>query len=125
MTMKELIACCGINCELCEARIATLNDDNEMRKKWQRHGVKCLILSEIVPESINCTGCRMPGVKFAHCEYTCEIRKCVKTKGFDSCAGCPEIDGCQIVGFIFKAVLRPGKPADVDGLKPVTLNSQL
>ncbi len=104
MTMKELIACCGINCELCEARIATLNDDNEMRKKVAETWSKMFNSSEIVPESINCTGCRMPGVKFAHCEYTCEIRKCVKTKGFDSCAGCPEIDGCQIVGFIFKAV---------------------
>ena len=31
--MNEYIACCGLNCETCEARIATINDDNELRKK--------------------------------------------------------------------------------------------
>ena len=31
--MKDLIAICGLDCETCEARIATINDDNELRKK--------------------------------------------------------------------------------------------
>lgn len=31
--MKEFIACCGLDCEKCEARIATVNNDNELRKK--------------------------------------------------------------------------------------------
>jgi hypothetical protein len=28
--MKEFIAYCGLDCETCEARIATMNDDNEL-----------------------------------------------------------------------------------------------
>ena len=27
--MKQLIACCGLDCENCDARIATVRDDNE------------------------------------------------------------------------------------------------
>lgn len=31
--MTDYIAFCGLDCEQCEARIATVNDDNELRKK--------------------------------------------------------------------------------------------
>ena len=31
--MKQLIACCGIDCENCDVRIATITNDDELRKK--------------------------------------------------------------------------------------------
>lgn len=31
--MTDFIAYCGLDCETCEARIATVNDDNELRAK--------------------------------------------------------------------------------------------
>ena len=31
--MKQLIACCGLDCESCDARIATVKNDNELREK--------------------------------------------------------------------------------------------
>ena len=37
--MNKYIAYCGLDCETCEARIATVNDDNELREevaKWCR-----------------------------------------------------------------------------------------
>jgi hypothetical protein len=102
--MKELISCCGINCENCEARVATVNNDDNMRKEVAEKWSAMFNSGGITPESINCTGCRMEGVKFAHCLYTCEIRKCVQAKGFGSCAECAEIDACQIVAPIFGAV---------------------
>ena len=40
--MKQFIACCGLDCEKCEARIATINDDNSLREKVakdQLHGM--------------------------------------------------------------------------------------
>ena len=60
--MKEFIAYCGLNCETCEARMATMNNDDTLRKKvaklWSElNGV------EITPEMINCAGCRIEGVK--------------------------------------------------------------
>ena len=32
LMMKQLIACCGLDCESCDARIATVRDDNELRE---------------------------------------------------------------------------------------------
>ncbi|MBO4552438.1 MAG: DUF3795 domain-containing protein [Candidatus Methanomethylophilaceae archaeon] len=34
--MRELIAYCGLDCEKCEAHIATLNDDDDLRKRSPR-----------------------------------------------------------------------------------------
>jgi len=102
--MKELIACCGINCEGCEARIATFRNDDAMRKEVAEKWSAMFNSPGITPDSINCTGCRTEGVKFTHCLYTCEIRKCVVSKSFDTCAECQEIDSCQIVGPVFGAV---------------------
>ena len=37
--MKQLIACCGLDCENCDARIATINNDDKLRNrsKMERH----------------------------------------------------------------------------------------
>jgi len=34
--MKELIACCGLECEKCDARIATVRNDDTLREKADR-----------------------------------------------------------------------------------------
>ena len=38
--MNKMIGYCGINCEKCEAHIATIKDDDKMRvevaKKWYK-----------------------------------------------------------------------------------------
>lgn len=39
LMMKQLIACCGLDCESCDARIATVRDDNELREKQLNCGV--------------------------------------------------------------------------------------
>lgn len=53
----KLIACCGLDCEKCDARIATLADDNALREKTAALWSK-LNGAQITPEMINCTGCR-------------------------------------------------------------------
>ncbi len=57
----------------------------------------------LTPEKINCTGCREAGVKFEHC-INCEIRNCVKTNAFNTCADCNELECCSIIGNIHKYV---------------------
>ncbi|MDD3079795.1 MAG: DUF3795 domain-containing protein [Paludibacter sp.] len=93
--MKNLIACCGLNCGQCEARIATLNNDDDLRKYaaevWSKQ------FETTIPfETINCTGCREEGVKMGHCA-SCQVRNCVQTKGYNTCADCSELDTCKIV----------------------------
>ena len=101
--MEKLIACCGLNCATCEARIATITNDDELRKvtaeKWKtQYGAP-----DISMEMINCTGCREEGVKIGHCAE-CEIRICVQAKGFATCADCKDLETCPIIGGMHKFV---------------------
>lgn len=102
--MSILISCCGINCAQCDALKATLANDDELRKKVAAEWSVMYQSPSITAESINCTGCRAEGVKFAHCLTTCDIRRCVHSKGFQTCADCEEIDSCEIVGPLFQVV---------------------
>ena len=97
--MNKYIAYCGLDCETCEARLATINNDNELRVKvaklWSElNGV------EITPEMINCTGCRIPGVKSPYCDSLCPIRQCAMQKQMETCGSCPEMKSCDKVGAI-------------------------
>ena len=99
--MNKMIAFCGLDCEQCEARIATINDDNELRKKVADKWSK-LNNIEILPEHINCLGCRGEGLKTYYCSDLCEIRKCAIGKQHETCGQCAKIDHCKIVGAILE-----------------------
>ena len=97
--MNKYIAYCGLDCEACDARIATAKDDDELRqrvaKEWSAlNGV------EITAEMINCVGCRIDGVKTPFCESLCQIRKCAQGKRYETCGQCGEMDSCQTLGMI-------------------------
>lgn len=97
--MKELIACCGLDCENCDVRIATLNNDNALRKitaeKWSElNGIT------ITPEMINCLGCRTEGVKTPFCESLCPIRKCAIGRGYETCGECVEMENCKTLAMV-------------------------
>ena len=97
--MKEYIAYCGLNCETCEARMATISNDDELREKvaklWSElNGV------EITPDMINCAGCRIEGVKTPYCESLCPIRQCALNKRVETCGSCAEVTTCEKAGMI-------------------------
>ena len=97
--MNKFIAYCGLDCEKCEARIATINNDDELRvkvaEKWSKlNGV------EITKEMINCTGCRIDGAKTPFCDSMCEIRKCAMGKKYETCGDCENLMGCETVKMI-------------------------
>jgi hypothetical protein len=52
--MNEYIAYCGLDCEACEARLATVNNDNELRQRVAREWSE-LNDVEITAEMINCS----------------------------------------------------------------------
>ena len=97
--MNELIAYCGLNCETCDARIATIQNDDELRRKtaklWSEWNH-----ADITPEMINCVGCRVDGVKTPYCEQLCPIRKCAQENGYTTCGSCRELDRCEKVAMI-------------------------
>ena len=109
--MKQLIACCGLDCEKCEARIATLNDDNRLREKVAKEWGE---MNQMVfqPEWINCMGCRTEGCKTFYCSDMCKIRQCAMNKGYNTCGDCQEMEKCTTVGAILA-----GNPEAVNNMK--------
>ena len=92
--MRATIAYCGLDCEACEARIATANHDDALRRKvaqeWSElNGV------EIKPEMINCAGCRIDGAKTHYCDSICPIRQCALARGVETCGSCEEMENCE------------------------------
>ena len=92
--MSKMIAYCGLDCEKCEARIATLNNDDNLRAKVAKEWSE-MNNFEITPEMINCEGCRVDGIKTYFCEKMCEIKKCASVKPIENCGGCAEMDNCE------------------------------
>ena len=72
--MKEYIGYCGLDCEICEGRIATVNDDDEMRKRVALHWSK-LNNAEITPEMI----------------------KCAINRAYETCGDCEELKDCSLL----------------------------
>ncbi len=60
--MKKMIAYCGLDCEKYDAYIATIKNDQSLRDKTAKLWTE-LNNVPILPEHINCEGCRMDGLK--------------------------------------------------------------
>ena len=99
--MKDMIGYCGLNCEKCDAYIATVNDDQALREKTAKLWSE-LNHAPILPEHINCEGCRMNGAKTVFCDSLCVIRKRAINKGVATCGDCFELETCTMVGAILK-----------------------
>ena len=89
-----MIAYCGLDCEKCDAKIATVNNDDSLREKTARlwtdmNGV------EITKDMINCMGCRSDGVKTPFCDRLCEIRKCAISNTYNNCGECVKLADCE------------------------------
>ena len=114
--MNKYISYCGLNCETCEARLATVNDDNELRNKVARLWSQ-LNGAEITPEMINCTGCRIEGVKYPYCDLMCPIRQCASEKSIETCGSCSEMNTCEKLRAITRNV--PEALENLKGDKPM------
>jgi hypothetical protein len=99
--MEKLISCCGLNCATCEARIATVTNNNELRQETAEKWQKAYNSAEITAVMINCTGCLEPGVKIGHWSE-CQIRKCAVAKGYKSCSECGDLTTCSTIAPVHK-----------------------
>ena len=116
--MNPLIACCGLDCEACDARIATITNDNALREKtaalWSKlNGVT------ITPDMMKCTGCRAEGAKTPFCDSLCPIHNCVREKRLETCADCAQMDGCPTLERI-----TANTPSALENLKRLRSSEQ-
>ncbi|MBA3045491.1 MAG: DUF3795 domain-containing protein [Candidatus Thermoplasmatota archaeon] len=96
--MDKIIGFCGLVCTECPTYLATVNDDEALRKataaKWSE-----MYKSDIKPENIKCNGCTTPGIKFHHCTE-CEMRICGIAKGVKNCGRCGDYPCAKIEAFL-------------------------
>lgn len=78
-----VISCCGLDCDTCEAYLATKNNDDSLRQRTAEKWTK-LYNHPLKPEDINCTDCQNEGVKVGHC-MVCKIRKCCIERNLEHC----------------------------------------
>lgn len=97
--MKDMIAYCGLDCETCDAYLATINNDQALREKTAKLWAE-LNHAPIQPEDINCEGCRVDGIKTVYCDSLCEIRQCALNKDMCTCGDCSEMEICETVGMV-------------------------
>ena len=97
--MRDMIAYCGLDCEKCDAYLATVNDDRALREKTAKLWAE-LNQAPILPEHINCEGCRVDGIKTVYCDHLCAIPQCALKRGVAACGDCQELESCRTVGAV-------------------------
>ena len=97
--MKTMIAYCGLDCEKCDAYLATIHDDRALREKTAKLWSELNRIT-ILPEQIDCEGCRADGRKTVYCDRLCQIRRCAMKKGFETCGACPDMETCPTVATV-------------------------
>ncbi len=74
---------CCIECNKCQAYVATQNDDDELRAKVAEQW-------KMKAEDINCSGC-----KSGKALFNCEAKQCAVKKGLPTCAHCGDFASCD------------------------------
>jgi hypothetical protein len=100
--MNKLIAVCGLDCAVCPAYVASMKNDDELRKKTAAEWSKAFGF-DFKSEMINCHGClATDGVQVGHCAE-CEMRLCALGKDYKSCAVCADLSSCKPLGDFLKS----------------------
>jgi len=79
----RMMAYCCLECDECEAYIATINNDDKLKAKVAKEWKK-------KPGEIYCEGCRTDTAL-----YNCSARVCAREKEMITCAHCPDFPSCD------------------------------
>lgn len=111
--MEKILAFCGLDCSVCPAYVATINNDDTARSKIAEEWGKQFNV-QMKPEDVNCDGClSIDGRHLGYCAM-CEIRKCGIGKAVENCAYCADYS-CEKVS-AFHAHAAPAKET-LDGIR--------
>lgn len=120
---EATLAYCGIDCEKCPVRIATSEDDDDLRQKTAREWsslygeiLESFGIHSLKPEDMNCCGCRSNRGLFIGCA-SCSIRKCSKDKGFITCASCDEYESCDMLKGFYSSEIHQSAKENLDRMR--------
>ena len=104
MILNDLTAICGPSCTMCDAYIASQNNNSAELERIAAEWTKALGQT-FTADDIFCDGCRVPGVRLSTYCATCEIRICAQSKGNITCAYCAECPCDKIVAPVAREAL--------------------
>lgn len=96
------LGCCGMDCDGCEARKATVRGDTEALAKIAAAQESRGCASFILPSRMKCTGCLAAGDKSVSCNE-CRIRLCAMENHVPHCGFCEDFP-CALGGEVWDAV---------------------
>lgn len=79
----SMIAYCCLECDKCDAYLATQNNDDALRAKVAKEW-------KMKIEEIHCDGCKSDDALF-----NCEAKKCAINRSLPTCAHCPNFPSCK------------------------------
>ncbi len=92
--MDKVMSACGVLCSGCAAYVAASKGSafkKDAAEAWNRiYGVRVEI------EKMSCGGCLSTDDQVFHTSVKCTARRCCLSKGFSSCAECPE-EHCELL----------------------------
>lgn len=94
------LSCCGLDCENCDVRLATVNGDEELRERTARLWQKLNNNPSIIADLLFCEGCLAQGVKTLYCTDICAIRRCALGRGYAACSDCAALESCPTLAAI-------------------------
>lgn len=86
--MDKIMSACGVMCSECGAYRAASKGaayQQEIADAWRR-----IYGRDELTANISCSGCLGPDEEVFHTSVPCTARRCCRSKGFGSCAECPE-----------------------------------
>jgi hypothetical protein len=79
----SMVAYCCLECDKCDAYIATQSNDAVLKAKVAREW-------KMKVEDIHCDGCKSDNALF-----NCEAKKCAISRALLTCAHCPDFPSCK------------------------------
>jgi hypothetical protein len=110
----SLIAYCGLNCEKCEAYIATQAGDEDAKERIAEKWRVAYNSPEITAANATCDGCAAAAGRVGGYGLQCPMRACARAKAIPTCAHCDSYASCPtLAGFLGSA------PSLKDGLEAI------
>ena len=79
---------CGIDCEVCEAYIATRTRNQQLKQRVARKWTE-FYGRNIGVEEVDCRGCRSGGANGIFCRTLCQVKPCCAKQRLENCGECP------------------------------------
>ncbi|MEH0019706.1 MAG: DUF3795 domain-containing protein [Desulfobacter sp.] len=87
MNKTKVISYCGLDCQACDAFVATKNKDNQLKtqvaQRWSR-----IYSRTVTADDVFCKGCKSKGTQGIYCQTMCPVKPCCREKCIENCTGC-------------------------------------